>query len=96
MKSPRKDGSRELVDNQAEMTSRWVVSQCPYCDAHGYLPNGFRCTHESPEVTAERAHRGAELARSVLARHEARRSRDEPWLPADLAAETEKREGASP
>jgi hypothetical protein len=48
------------------VTSRWLVARCPYCDEHGYLPNGFRCPHESPEVAAERAHRGAALARAEV------------------------------
>jgi hypothetical protein len=66
LKSPRTDGSADPVDSQ-EMTARWVVRQCPYCDEHGYLPNGFRCPHESPGAVAERAHRGANLARAALA-----------------------------
>ena len=65
MKSPRKDPPSDPVDNHAEMTAI-SVRQCPYCDEHGYLPNGFRCPHESPEVTAERARRGAALARAAL------------------------------
>jgi hypothetical protein len=88
VKSPRKDGSADPVDNQAQMTSRWVISQCPYCDEHGYLPNGFRCPHESPDVLTERAHRGAALARAALG-VPSRPSRDEPYLPADLTARHE-------
>jgi hypothetical protein len=77
LKSPRKDGSGDPVHNQAQMTSRWVISRCPYCDEHGYLPNGFRCPHESPEATAERAHRGAALARAALAETQARHETDQ-------------------
>lgn len=62
------------------MTSRWVVRQCSYCDEHGYLPNGFRCTHEPPETVAERARRGANLARAALGK--------------DLAADTHQPEEA--
>jgi hypothetical protein len=54
------------MSDWTDMTAKWVVRQCPYCDEHGYLPNGFRCPHESPEVTAERARRGAALARAAL------------------------------
>jgi hypothetical protein len=72
------------------MTERWVVRRCPYCDEHGYLPNGFRCPHESPEAVAERAHRGANLARAALG-HPERLAADEPYLPPDLAAETQAR-----
>jgi hypothetical protein len=66
LKSPSMDGSGGPVDNQTKMTEQWLVRQCPYCDDHGYLPNGFRCPHESPEVLAERARRGANLARAQL------------------------------
>jgi hypothetical protein len=82
------------MTDQTEMTTRWVVRRCPYCDEHGYLPNGFRCPHESPEAVAERAHRGAELARAQLKVSSLSFSRpvpDEPYLPPDLESETQAR-----
>jgi hypothetical protein len=45
---------------------RLAIFGCSFCDEHGYLPNGATCHHEPPEVTAERAHRGAQLARAQL------------------------------
>ena len=76
------------MEDHTQMTSRWVVRQCPYCDEHGYLPNGYLCHHEPPEVLAERAHRGANLARAQR-RPLATQSRDEPYLPPGLAARHE-------
>jgi hypothetical protein len=43
-----------------------VVTTCVYCDPRGYLPNGAICHHEPPEQAAERARRGADLARAAL------------------------------
>jgi hypothetical protein len=43
-----------------------VVTTCVYCDPRGYLPNGAICHHEPPEAAAERARRGADLARAAL------------------------------
>lgn len=73
-----------------EIPSWEQILLCPYCDPHGYLPNGFLCHHEPPEAAAERAHRGAALARAALGAP-SRQSRDEPYLPADLTAETQTR-----
>jgi hypothetical protein len=78
------------MSDQTEMTTRWVISQCSYCDERGYLPNGFRCSHESPEAVAERARRGAARARAALGQPE-RPTADEPYLPPDLAAESQAR-----
>jgi hypothetical protein len=53
---------------EAELTERWeLVMLCQHCDPRGYLPNGQICHHEPPEQAAERAHRGANLARAALA-----------------------------
>jgi hypothetical protein len=54
-----------------------VVTTCVYCDPRGYLPNGQICHHEPPEAAAERAHRGANLARTVLAETQARHEQDQ-------------------
>jgi hypothetical protein len=49
-----------------------IVNSCQHCDERGYLPNGAICHHEPPEQAAERARRGADLARAALtaARHD--------------------------
>jgi hypothetical protein len=44
-----------------------VVNSCQHCDERGYLPNGAICHHEPPAEAAERARRGANLARAQLA-----------------------------
>lgn len=50
----------------ADIARLAAVDNCLYCDHRGYLRNGAICHHEPPEVAAERAHRGAALARAAL------------------------------
>jgi hypothetical protein len=56
-----------LDDAEAQLVRLRLVDNCPHCDQRGYLANGAICPHEPPEVLAERAHRGANLARAALA-----------------------------
>jgi hypothetical protein len=52
---------------EAEIVDRWeLVLLCEFCDPRGYLPNGAICHHEPPEQAADRARRGANLARAAL------------------------------
>jgi hypothetical protein len=52
----------------ADTTARHLAAaNCPYCDEQGYRYNGYLCHHEPPEQAAERARRGANLARAQLA-----------------------------
>jgi hypothetical protein len=67
--------SRRQSDDSPQLI-RIDTANCVYCDHHGYLPNGYLCHHEPPEQAAERARRGAALARAALA--EARPETNQP------------------
>ncbi len=90
---PEAEAARRRYDAALEASHATIaarsaaVRRCGQCDARGYLPNGFRCYHEPLDRHAMHVHELAERARAQIRTPE-RPSRDEPWLPADLAAET--------
>jgi hypothetical protein len=67
-----------------------AVRRCGQCDSRGYLPNGVRCLHIPLDRHATHVHELAEVARAQI-KPSQQPARDAPYLPPDLAAETQAR-----
>ena len=48
------------------ISTRQEIANCPYCDLHGKMANGYPCNHDDPQQRAARAKAHADLARAEI------------------------------